>query len=119
MSVWGKILGGAAGFALGGPIGALVGALAGHAVDRMNGGGGETAVADGTREIAFTIGVIVLGAKLAKIGRAPSELQSLMRISYAVFCLKKKQKLLHKHTPTTISICKDTHDISCKSSSHT
>src|SRR3546814_3279801 len=24
-----------------------------------------------------------------KIGRAPSELQSLMRISYAVFCLKK------------------------------
>src|SRR3546814_3978455 len=27
-----------------------------------------------------------------KIGRAPSELQSLMRISYAVFCLKKKQK---------------------------
>src|SRR3546814_3224873 len=29
----------------------------------------------------------------AEIGRAPSELQSLMRISYAVFCLKKKNKL--------------------------
>src|SRR3546814_2655823 len=29
---------------------------------------------------------------VAKIGRAPSELQSLMRISYAVFCLKKKNK---------------------------
>src|SRR3546814_3413865 len=28
-----------------------------------------------------------------KIGRAPSELQSLMRRSYAVFCLKKK----HNH----------------------
>src|SRR3546814_3711233 len=28
--------------------------------------------------------------KPSKIGRAPSELQSLMRISYAVFCLKKK-----------------------------
>src|SRR3546814_3343332 len=27
-----------------------------------------------------------------EIGRAHSELQSLMRISYAVFCLKKKQK---------------------------
>src|SRR3546814_4143078 len=27
-----------------------------------------------------------------QIGRAPSELQSLMRISYAVFCLKKKNK---------------------------
>src|SRR3546814_2620962 len=28
----------------------------------------------------------------AKIGRHTSELQSLMRISYAVFCLKKKKK---------------------------
>src|SRR3546814_5665222 len=27
-----------------------------------------------------------------QIGRAPSELQSLMRISYDVFCLKKKKK---------------------------
>src|SRR3546814_4465744 len=27
---------------------------------------------------------------LRKIGRAPSELQSLMRISYAVFCLQKQ-----------------------------
>src|SRR3546814_4253959 len=26
-----------------------------------------------------------------------SELQSLMRISYAVFCLKKKKKTTHKH----------------------
>src|SRR3546814_2046558 len=29
---------------------------------------------------------------IGKIGRAHSELQSLMRISYAVFCLKKKKK---------------------------
>src|SRR3546814_5465969 len=29
-----------------------------------------------------------------------SELQSLMRISYAVFCLKKKKKHAHRHTPT-------------------
>lgn len=65
MSVWGKILGGAAGFALGGPIGALIGALAGHAVDRMN-GGVTVAEADDTKQIAFTIGVIALGAKLAK-----------------------------------------------------
>src|SRR3546814_1048023 len=27
-----------------------------------------------------------------------SELQSLMRISYAVFCLKKKKKILHTNT---------------------
>src|SRR3546814_1019170 len=29
-----------------------------------------------------------------------SELQSLMRISYAVFCLKKKKKLFHNDTHT-------------------
>src|SRR3546814_7580240 len=31
-----------------------------------------------------------------KIGRAQSELQSLMRISYAVFCLKKKTTNKHQ-----------------------
>src|SRR3546814_9835467 len=31
-------------------------------------------------------------AAAMKIGRDTSELQSLMRISYAVFCLKKKKK---------------------------
>lgn len=64
MSIWGKILGGAAGFAIGGPLGALLGAAAGHAVDRMN--DPEPEGADGTRSIAFTIGVIVLSAKMAK-----------------------------------------------------
>jgi DnaJ like chaperone protein len=68
MSIWGKILGGAAGFALGGPIGALVGGLAGHAVDKMRvvGVEDESNASDATRSIAFTIGVIVLGAKMAK-----------------------------------------------------
>ena len=63
MSVWGKIFGGAAGFALGGPIGALLGGLAGHAIDKMRAG---TEGGDGTKQIAFTIGVVVLGAKMAK-----------------------------------------------------
>jgi DnaJ like chaperone protein len=62
MSVWGKILGGAAGFALGGPLGALIGAVAGHAVDKMR----ADEPGDATKGIAFTIGVIVLGAKMAK-----------------------------------------------------
>src|SRR3546814_1076748 len=35
--------------------------------------------------------ILVTGGE---IGRATSELQSLMRISYAVFCLKKKKKQL-------------------------
>ena len=56
MSVWGKILGGAAGFALGGPLGALIGAVAGHAVDKMR----ADEPSDATKGIAFTIGVIVL-----------------------------------------------------------
>src|SRR3546814_9661568 len=38
-------------------------------------------------------------AIIFEIGRAQSELQSLMRISYAVFCLKKKKKTTkHKST---------------------
>lgn len=66
MSIWGKILGGAAGFAIGGPLGALLGASMGHAVD--SGVVGST-TADGTsatRKITFTIGVIALSAKMAK-----------------------------------------------------
>ena len=70
MTIWGKILGGAAGFALGGPLGALVGGLAGHALDIIREDGvpeglGDQ-VPDGTRQIAFTIAVIALGAKMAK-----------------------------------------------------
>ena len=70
MSIWGKILGGAAGFALGGPLGALIGAVAGHAVDRIRAAeaepGTEPGANDATKKIAFTIAVIVLGAKMAK-----------------------------------------------------
>ena len=68
MSIWGKIVGGAAGFALGGPLGALLGAVAGHAVDKMREPGreGDGVVADATKRIAFTIAVIALGAKMAK-----------------------------------------------------
>lgn len=66
MSVWGKILGGAAGFAIGGPIGAILGGVAGHAVDKMRESAREAPDDDATRRVAFTIGVIVLGAKMAK-----------------------------------------------------
>src|SRR3546814_4703334 len=41
------------------------------------------------------------GLTLLQIGRAHAELQSLMRISYAVFCLKKKKHThTYKHTYT-------------------
>ena len=65
MSTWGKIIGGATGFAFGGPIGALLGSVAGHAIDKIKTKKKlpeETAL----KQIGFTIGVIVLSAKMAK-----------------------------------------------------
>src|SRR5262245_65535617 len=78
MQIWGKIVGGTAGFALGGPIAALLGVMAGHAVDtyvlegRLSSETAPAAPRDakdhpGLREIAFTIGVIALGAKMARV----------------------------------------------------
>ena len=63
MNIWGKIIGGTAGFALGGPIGGLLGALAGHAVDSYT--EDRKPDKDG-REVAFTIALIALSAKMAK-----------------------------------------------------
>ena len=65
MTLWGKIIGGAAGFALGGPLGALLGALAGHAYDAIR-AEGQGEGGDPTKSVAFTIGVVALGAKMAK-----------------------------------------------------
>lgn len=64
--IWGKLIGGAAGFALGGPLGALVGVAGGHVVDRLRASqaGGEPE--EETRQVAFTIAVIALSAKMAK-----------------------------------------------------
>lgn len=72
MSIWGKVIGGAAGFAMGGPLGGLLGALAGHAVDELRAaepppaGTGDHGHSDQTQTVAFTVGVIVLSAKMAK-----------------------------------------------------
>lgn len=66
MSIWGKIIGGAAGFVIGGPLGALLGAGVGHAVDSGVAGDALRGGEDATRKITFTIGVIALSAKMAK-----------------------------------------------------
>ena len=63
MGVWGKFIGGAAGFALGGPLGALVGAVAGHAIDRLR---KDRVPAEEAKPLAFTVAVVVLAAKMAK-----------------------------------------------------
>jgi DnaJ like chaperone protein len=81
-SVWGKIIGGMAGFAMGGPFGAVLGMAIGHAAE--NGGLGQVGAmrfslpgADGLtaarlaallgqREHFFAVASVVLSAKLAK-----------------------------------------------------
>lgn len=83
--VWGKIIGGVAGFAMGGPVGAVAGMALGHAAE--NGGLGRIGTAGRTaiggllqqagpalfaapqrlgRDQVFAIGVVVIAAKLAK-----------------------------------------------------
>jgi len=64
MSVWGKVIGGVAGFAVGGPIGAIIGAVAGHHVVDKNKKTGTLSQDD--KQVAFTTAVIVLSAKMAK-----------------------------------------------------
>jgi DnaJ like chaperone protein len=65
MSIWGKILGGTAGIVIGGPIGTLLGVAGGRA--DYSAGAAEDGQPEATRQIAFTIGVIALGAKLARV----------------------------------------------------
>jgi DnaJ like chaperone protein len=86
--LWGKIIGGVAGFAVGGPAGAVMGAALGHAADAgaipqiqkglrgfMPGGGGSSsaplnsarlAAMLGHRDQLFAIAAVTLAAKLAK-----------------------------------------------------
>lgn len=66
MSIWGKILGGAAGFAVGGPLGALIGVGAGHMFDQGVENVRGQFPPDAAKQITFTIGVIALSAKMAK-----------------------------------------------------
>lgn len=72
MTIWGTILGGAAGLAIGGPLGALIALAAGRAVARIRNGlcgpaaGQGERGADATQSVVFTIGVIALAAKMAR-----------------------------------------------------
>jgi DnaJ like chaperone protein len=78
MALWGKIIGGVAGFAMGGPLGAMVGAALGHAAesgagavrDRLPPADPATAMRlaamMGRREDVYALCVVVLAAKVAK-----------------------------------------------------
>lgn len=66
MSIWGKVIGGFAGFAMGGPLGLIMGTVAGHAYDKMKAGDTGRIDDNVNRQVAFTTAVIVLSAKMAK-----------------------------------------------------
>jgi len=67
MSIWGKIIGGTAGFALGGPIGAILGIMVGGSIDRSR----KTSqnfktIPHEQKQNLFALSVIILSAKVAK-----------------------------------------------------
>ena len=69
MSIWGKLIGGAAGMALGGPIGAILGIAAGHGVDRVRKFDADESnknFSNDQKEQIFATSVIAISAKLAK-----------------------------------------------------
>ena len=69
MSIWGKLIGGAAGMALGGPIGAILGIAAGHGVDKVSKfdiDESNKKFSNDQKEQIFATSVIAISAKLAK-----------------------------------------------------
>ena len=67
MSIWGKIIGGTAGFALGGPLGAIFGIMAGSAFDRKAKYRIKSSqFSNQQKQQIFAFSVIILSAKLAK-----------------------------------------------------
>ena len=69
MSIWGKLIGGAAGMALGGPIGAILGIAAGHGVDKARKFDADESnknFSNDQKEQIFATSVIAISAKLAK-----------------------------------------------------
>ena len=70
MSIWGKLIGGAAGMALGGPIGAILGIAAGHGVDKVRKFDTDESnknFSHNQKEQIFATSVIAISAKLAKV----------------------------------------------------
>ena len=67
MSIWGKIIGGTAGFALGGPLGAILGVMAGNVFDKSK----KTKfnfnqISNQQKQNIFALSIIILSAKIAK-----------------------------------------------------
>ena len=67
MSIWGKIIGGTAGFAIGGPIGAILGVMAGNVYDKSQRKNFNLhQIPNEQKHNIFALSVIILAAKIAK-----------------------------------------------------
>ena len=67
MSIWGKIIGGTAGFALGGPIGAILGMMVGGSLDRTTKRfSSSNKLPHNQKQNIFALSIIILSAKIAK-----------------------------------------------------
>ena len=67
MSIWGKIIGGTAGFALGGPLGAIIGMMIGGSIDRSaKKFSSSNQIPQQQKQNVFALCIIVLSAKIAK-----------------------------------------------------
>ena len=67
MSIWGKIIGGTAGFALGGPLGAIVGMMIGGSFDRSARKFSRSSqISQQQKQNVFALSIIILSAKIAK-----------------------------------------------------
>ena len=90
MNIWGKIIGGTAGFFMGGPVGAMFGAALGHAADtgtapklgpnfgmnfNSHSGAASMAARIGNRDQVFAICIVALAAKLAKCDGAVKRME--------------------------------------------
>ena len=68
MSIWGKIIGGTAGFAIGGPFGAILGVIAGNIFDKSKKSSfSYQQSSNQQKQNIFALSIIILGAKLAKV----------------------------------------------------
>ena len=67
MSIWGRIIGGTAGFALGGPLGAVLGVMAGNVFDKSKKRKFNfNQISNQQKQNIFALSIIILSAKIAK-----------------------------------------------------
>ena len=92
MSIWGKIIGGTAGFALGGPIGAILGMMVGGSFDKkIKKFSNNSQISQEHKKNIFALSVIILSAKIAKAdGQVTND---------EIFAFKEKFKIPDNEMP--------------------